>query len=199
MQKQIVKIFFCLILFSSVSFLLQDARAANEKVDKAKAAEELKTENATLDKEATEKETKTDSSLKLKLDLKDTVCRSRSPIMIDIIFENISVNPQKVCTYKFYDSLIKLDIRNSKGEKIEFAPKLVQADKLTANDWVTVAPGRSFKRSFSLSQKIMDSTGRRLAPGHYSIKIVYEGCSKFDPDLPEVMLESSWFYLMVTD
>jgi len=119
--------------------------------------------------------------------------------MTDIILENISVNPQKICIYKFYDSLIKLDVRNSKGEKVEFIPKLVKADNLSSDDWVIVGPRRSFKRSFSLSQKIIDSTGRRLSPGHYSIRVIYDGCSKFDPDLPEVMLESSWFYLMVTD
>ena len=194
MRKLIVKILFCLLIVSVTGSLPQYAVAVNDKTDKVKAENELKT-----DKETTEKEIKKDNSFKLKLETKDTICRSRSPIMIDIIFENISVNTQKVCTYKFYDSLIKLDVRNSRGEKIEFTPKLVKAGKLRSDDWVIVGPRRSFKKNFSLSQKIIDSTGRRLPPGHYSIKVIYDGCSKFDPDLPEMMLESSWFYLMVTD
>ncbi|MGD9579822.1 MAG: hypothetical protein AB7V50_00475 [Vampirovibrionia bacterium] len=144
-------------------------------------------------------EIKVENHLKLNLKIDSGVCRSRSPIMAQLTFDNLSVKPQKLCTYKFYDSLIKLDIRNSKGEKVEFQPKLIQASKITSKDWVNISSGRFYKTQFSLSKMIVDATGRRLAPGNYSIRVIYDGCSKFAPELPEVKLESNLFYLMVID
>lgn len=176
MQNKIVKIFVFLILFILVCFFPQDVLATNDKKPEEK-----------------------DNGLKLRLEVKDTVCRSRSPIMTEIIFENTSVKTQKICTYMFYDSLIKLDVRDAKGEKVKFTPKLLQAGKIKHDDWVSIQPGRSFKRKFSLSKKIMDSTGRRLLPGNYSIRVIYDGCSKFDPALPEEKFTSNWFYLLITD
>jgi len=57
MQKLIVKILFCLILFSVAGSLSQYVVAANDKADKVKAEKELKSEKETTDKEPIEKET----------------------------------------------------------------------------------------------------------------------------------------------
>lgn len=139
------------------------------------------------------------TSLKLNLDVKDGIFRNKSPIMLDINFTNESNKPEKICTYKLYESLIKIDIRDCKNKSIDFSPKLLKAGKITKNDWVTILPGRVFKTSFSLTRKMIEATGYRMAPGNYKMKVIYEGCFKFDPSLPEEKLESNWLYLIITD
>lgn len=136
---------------------------------------------------------------KLSLNVKDGIFRNISPIMVDISFKNESNKPKKLCKYKFYESLVKLDMRDCRDEKVKFSPKLVKAGKIKKKDWATILPGRTFKRSFSLTRKYIDAMGHRIKPGNYKIRVLYEGCSKFDPDLTEEHLESNWLYLMITD
>ncbi|MEW5822674.1 MAG: hypothetical protein AB1782_20945 [Cyanobacteriota bacterium] len=139
------------------------------------------------------------SELSLDLHIRDGICRNTSPVMIDLIFKNSSIQPQKLCIYNFYESLIKLDIRSSSGKKLEFNPKLVKADKITEDDWVIIPPGRAYKRTFSLTRRVIDATGYRIAPDNYSVKAFYEGCAKFDPAIPDQKIESNWLYLLITD
>jgi hypothetical protein len=131
--------------------------------------------------------------------MRDGICRNKTPIMMDLIFKNTSNKPQKICTYKFYDSLLKLQLYNAKQEQIEFEPTLIQAGELSEEDWVVIPPKRMYKRSFSLTRKIVASTGHRLEPGSYKIKAIYEGCNKFDPSLPPFAIESNQLYFMVIE
>ena len=145
------------------------------------------------------KETATQPSFKFEISMKDCINRSKSPIMITLSFKNESEEPKKFCTYMFYESLLKLDIRDNKGKKINFTPKLLQAGSISDKDLITILPGRVFKKSFSLNKKFIETTKSKIKPGNYIIKIIYDGCSKFDPNLPNDHLESNVVHLLVTE
>lgn len=144
---------------------------------------------------------KPDSEIKLEISVRDGISRNNSPIMIDLLFKNPSYQPQKLCTYKFYDALLKLDIKDGQGKKVNFNPKLLQLqpEKISDKDWVNIPQGRVYKKSFSLTRKIIDATGYKLKPGNYSIKATYEGCSKFDPNISPTIMQSNLLYILVTD
>lgn len=144
-------------------------------------------------------EKKPDRALKFEISMKDSICRKTSPIMITLTFKNEAEEPKKFCTYMFYDSLLKLDIKNDRGKKINFSPKLLQADKITDKDLINILPGRIFKKTFSLNRKFIETIGTKIKPGHYTIKIIYDGCSKFDPNLPNDHLESNILHLLITE
>lgn len=144
-------------------------------------------------------EQKPTGTLKFEISIKDSICRKNSPIMITLTFKNETEEPKKFCTYMFYDSLLKLDIKNDRGKKINFSPKLLQADKITSKDLINILPGRTFKKTFSLNRKFIETTSTKIKPGHYTIKIIYDGCSKFDPSLPNDHLESNILHLLVTE
>lgn len=137
--------------------------------------------------------------IELEIYMREGISRNTSPVMVDLLFKNITSKPHKLCIYKFYDALVKLNLYNAEGKKIEFDPKLVQARKLTDDDWFEIPPKRVYKRTFSLTRRVVEATAQRLEPGNYSIKAVYEGCNKFDPELPEINIESNLLYFMVTD
>lgn len=142
---------------------------------------------------------KTKSDIKFEIRTRDGICRNRSPIMIDLLFKNDSNKPQKLCVYKFYDSLLKMEIKDSKGKKLDFNPQVVTAGTVTEKDWIEIPGGRTYKRTFSLSRKVIDTIGSKLNPDNYIIRAVYEGCSKFDSSLPEEKMESNLIFLMVTE
>ena len=146
-----------------------------------------------------EAESKPKTELNLNLNIRDGICRVSSPIMLDVVFENRSMQPQKLCTYNFYESLLKVIVFDAKGDKVQFNPKLITAGKVSKDDWVEIPPGRAYKRTFSLNRKVIDATGYRLGPGNYRVKVAYEGCSKFDATLPSIKIESNLLYLLVTE
>lgn len=137
--------------------------------------------------------------LKLDLSIRDGICRNSSPIMMDLLFRNDSNQTQKLCVYMFYDSLLKLELKNSAGKEVDFQPKLIKAGTISKDDWVEILPGRVYKKSFSLARKVIDSTGYKLKPDNYTVRAIYEGCSKFDSTLPDLKIESNRLYLMVTE
>lgn len=137
--------------------------------------------------------------MSIKIDMKDGICRSSSPIMLDVFFVNDSTRPEKFCVYNLYDSLLKLDIVDSFGKSIKFNPNLIQAGRLSNQDWVLIPPKRAARRSFSLNRKVYKETGQKLQPGNYLLKVTYTGCSKFDPYLPEMNLKSNSLHFMVTE
>ena len=139
------------------------------------------------------------TELKMLLNSRQGIYRSINPIMIEITFENRSSQLQKLCTYKFEESLLKLDIRDPKGKKLDFSPSLVKSEMIKDSDWVEIKPGSKYKKILSLSRKVIDLTGYRLVPGNYKIKAMYDGCSKFDARIPAVKMDSNVLYLMITD
>lgn len=151
------------------------------------------------DNESTSSTSQPKVELKMELYSRQGIYNSRNPLMLEIYFNNQTNQIQKLCTYKFEESLLKLDIRDTKGKKIEFPPYLVKSESISDKDWVDIFPGRKYKRALSLSRKILELTGSRLAPGNYKIKAIYEGCSKFDSKLPTVNMESNRIYLMITE
>lgn len=144
---------------------------------------------------------KPDSEIKLEISIRDGICRNSAPIMIDLLFKNDSYQPQKLCTYKFYDALLKLDIKDGQGKKVNFNPKLLQLqpEKISDKDWINIPQGRVYKKSFSLTRKVIDATGYKLKQGNYSIRATYEGCSKFDPNISPTTIQSNLLYILVTD
>lgn len=137
--------------------------------------------------------------LKMELNSREGIYNIKNPIMLEIAFVNNTNLTQKLCTYKFEESLLKLDVRNIKGKKIEFATSLIKSESISDINWIAIQPGRKYKRIMSLSRKILELTGKRISPGHYKIKATYEGCSKFDNRLPSVNIESNSIYLMITE
>lgn len=135
----------------------------------------------------------------IQISFKDGICRSKSTMMMNVLFVNKSNKPEKICVYKFYDSLLKLDIVDSFGEKINFKPKLVKAKKLSEDDWIIIPPRKTYKKSFSLNRVLYEETGQMIQPGNYIIKATYNGCSKFDPSIPDIKIDSNSLYLMVTE
>lgn len=154
-------------------------------------------ENLLWAQDSSQNDSKPDITLELYM--RDGICRSRSSIMMDLLFTNVSIKPKKLCVYMFYDSLIKLDLKDSRGEKVQFEPKLLKAGDLTDKDWVVIPPKRTYKRTFSLTRKVINATGHRLEEGNYSIKAIYDGCSKFDPDISDESIESNLLYFLITD
>ena len=138
-------------------------------------------------------------AIKLMLSSKEGIYRNNNPIMLSLVFRNTSTETYKLCLYKFDEGLINFDIKSGANKKIDFEPKLIQADKIKPKDWVEIPPRRSYRKMISLTRQIIELIGVPLDTGNYSIKAVYDSCNKFDSSIPEEKFESNSINIMVIE
>lgn len=136
---------------------------------------------------------------KLEISSQEGICRAKTPLMLTLKFYNTSNKPQKLCTYRMNELLVKLNVKNAKGEILEMSPKTSQIGEISEKDWITINPNNFYKSYYSIARTYFALNKKPLPPGNYTVKATYEGCSKFDPSQSPTKIDSNALYLMVIE